>query len=624
MIHKQSAWRSNITFFVSLFLYWTLLSVLDRIAFYASNFRKVKDSSDALYAFGYGLKMDVSLSAYLLIIPIFFFLFQSLILKKAVSKWVLRLYCFFPTLLFAAITISNLPLYEAWGEKISRRAITLGIDTMGGVSSSVDIGMLAQAAFVLVIYFTCAHFFYHLVVVRFAKYRSQPIGTVLLSFLIAAVVSFTFIRGGYGRATLNPSSVYFSDSNVANHVAVNTYWAFLKDMTKSAKKNPYQYMDDADAKALLTGVLPSPSDSVLQVLNTKRPNVVLVILEGVVAQVFENLGGEKNVTPQMKKLMDGGISFQRAYAAADRSDKGMIAVMSGFPAQGPESIISYIPKHEKLAGIGQVFDSLGYSTSFYHGGESEFYNFKSYMYTHGINRVVDNQNFPLGVRRNSWGVYDHVIANRLLQDVEKDKKPFFSVFYTLVNHEPFHLDTEYKFGNDTKANAYRSTCFYTDSMLYNFVEKAKQQSWYDETVFIVVPDHGHMYPTEKYGMDMPERFHVPLFMFGGAIKPEYRGMKVNDVVSQTDVVATLASFVGDKSNRFKYSTNLFDTKRKHIAFYNSNSTYGVVTNDAAVGFDLQGRKVSYTAPGTTEEQKEHLLPIAKAYYQTVFKDFLKY
>ena len=624
MMKNGFHWRSNISFFVALFLYWLLLCFLDRLVFFASIFHKISEREDVFFAFLYGMKMDFSLSSYLLIIPLLFYGIQFGIFRRPVSRWWLRLYCFFPTVLFAAITITNLPLYEAWGEKISRRAITLGLDTVGGVSSSVDMGMLVQAAFVLIIYFTCAHFFYHLLVVKYAKFSKQTPGSTSLLFFLCAFVLFTLMRGGYGRATLNPSSVYFSDNNASNHMAVNTYWAFLKDMTKSSKKNPYQFMDEQEASQLLKSVLPHPTDSIEQVLHTDRPNVVLVILEGLVAQVFEDLGGEKDVTPHMKQLMDEGISFRRAYSAADRSDKGMIAVLSGFPAQGPESIIKYIPKHEKLSSIGQVFDSLDYATSFYHGGQSEFYNFKSYMFTHGIERVVDNNDFPLHVRRNSWGVYDHVIANRMLQDLGKEKKPFFSIFYTLVNHEPFHLDGDYKFGNKTKANAYRSTCFYTDSMLFNFVEKAKTQDWYANTVFVVVSDHGHMYPTEKYGLDMPERFHLPLFMFGGAIKPAYQGLKVDDVVSQLDIAATLAGFVGDKSHRFKYSTNLFDKQRKHVAFYNSNSTFGIVTNTDVVGYDLQGRKVSYTNLSDKPAQRDSLLHISKAYYQTVFKDFLNY
>lgn len=621
----KSVAKSNFAFFTVYFLYWILLCWFDRTVFLIKNWERFEGFTDAFYAYFFGLRLDLSLASYLLIIPFLFFIIQNSFYKRAVSPWLLRVYTFVPTLLFGLITIVNLPLYEAWGEKISKRAILLGAGTVGGVSSSIDVGMLMQAAIVIILYFTLAHFFYHWFVVKVARYQQQTILTTASYFLIGTVVLFAFIRGGFGRATLNPSAVYYSDNNSSNHLAVNTYWAFVKDMTKSSKQNPYQFMEQQVADQVTATVLPNPQDSIAGILKIDKPNIVLIILEGMVGQVFEDLGGEKGVTDNMKRIMGEGINFTRAYSAADRSDKGMIGVMSGFPSQGTESIIQYIPKHEKLFSISNIYDSLGYSTSFYHGGQSEFYNFKSFMYSHGIQRVVDTYNFPLDIKRNSWGVYDHVIADRMLHDFNKETQPFFSVFFTLVNHEPYTLNEAYHFGNSTKGDAYRSTAYYTDTMFNNFIDKAKKENWYNNTVFIVVSDHGNIYPTEKFGLENPNRYHVPLFIFGGALKEEYRGKVIDDVVSQLDIASTLWSFVSKEQSPFKYSTNLFAKNRQHIAFFNSNNTFGIVTNKQTVSFDMQGQKIAYIEDNEQSKQSiDSLLHISKAYYQSVFKDFLAY
>lgn len=622
---QQPAWRPSLSFLIAFFSYWLLLSLIDRMAFAASVWERVDEKIDVFYACIYGLPLDVSLASYLMVLPSLFFIAQQFFVKKPVSRWWLRIYVMLITFFFAAVSAANLPLYEAWGEKISKRAIVLGLDTVGGVTSSIDLDVLWQAALFFTIYFTSAHYFYHLVVVRYAVFKQVGRRSLLFLSICHVLLLFSFIRGGYGQATINQSSVYFSDDNTANHVAVNTYWSFVKDLTKSAKKSPYQFMNDEEASALAQANLTASAGAVMPVLNNDRPNVILVILEGMVAQIFEELGGEKDVTPHMKTLMDEGVCFRQAYAAADRSDKGMVAVMSGFPAQGPESIIKYIPKHEKLPAIGQVFDSLGYSTSFYHGGQSEFYNFKSYMFTHGIERVVDNDDFPLDAQRNSWGVYDHIVAQRMLHDLSADKKPFFSVFYTLVNHEPFHLEPKYKFGNKGKSNAYRSTSFYTDSMLFNFIEDAKKQDWYKNTIVVVTSDHGHIYPLGKYGLERPERYHIPLFMFGGALKKEFLGKKIDDVVSQIDVSATLAGFVGLQDRRFYYAQNLFATDRTAIAFYNSNSTFGAVSGNDAVCYDMLKRNVGYSTFNKDQAAAQaNLLLQAKGFYQDVFLRFLGY
>lgn len=624
-MQKRLFRSSSVFFFLALFCYWLFLSLLDRAAFTFAFQHKIDETKEIGYAFLYALKLDLSLAAYLTALPFLFFILQQLWVRRPVSPWVLRAYIFFLTLFFAVITMVNIPLYEAWGEKVSKRALILGLDTIGGVSSSVDIGMVGQALLILILFFTGAHYFYHLVVLPRAKFIQQPYKVIIPLFLLGSVVLFSLIRGGYGRATLNQSSVYFSDDNVANHLAVNTYWSFLKDLTKNTKKNPYQFMDDREAALLSQSARNKETDCKERILTTDRPNVILVLLEGMVAQVFEDLGGEGNVTPAMKKMMDEGVSFRRAYAAADRSDKGIIAVLSGFPAQGPESIIKYIPKHEKLHSVGQVFDTLGYENSFYHGGQSMFYNIKSYMFAHGIKRVVDNADFPITAERSSWGVYDHLVADRMLADLKEGKKPFFSIFYTLVNHEPFQLTSGYHFGNDTKANAYRSTAYYTDTMLNSFVEKVKKEDWFENTVFIVTSDHGHVYPVEKYGLERPERYHIPLFIFGGALKKEWRGKKIDDVVSQLDIASTLAHFVGESSTQFKYSQDLFSKERQHVAFYNANGNFGVVNNQGAVSYDMLRRGLGYSTFNADKVvQRDSLLEVAKGYYQTVFNDFLSY
>lgn len=622
---KKSIWGSNFAFFTIYFLYWIVLCFFDRTVFLIKNWNKINEVKDIFYAYVFGMRLDMSLACYLLVLPFLFFIIQHLFIKKAVSPWILRIYTLIPTFIFAFITIVNLPLYEAWGEKISKRAILLGAGTVGGVSSSVDFGMIFNAIIVVVVFFTIAHFFYHWFVVKVSVYRKQSIQSTLVCLVLGAVVLFTFLRGGYGRATLNPSAVYFSDNNPSNHLAVNTYWAFTKDMLKSSKKSPYQFLKDTEAELLTSKVLANSNDTIPSILNVENPNVVLVILEGMVAQVFEDLGGEKGITDNMKMMMADGVSFRKAYSAADRSDKGMIGIMSGFPSQGTESIIQYIPKHEKLASISQIYDSLGYKTSFYHGGQSEFYNFKSFMYSHGVKRVVDTYNFPLDVMRNSWGVYDHVITTQMLTDFRQEDKPFFSVFYTLVNHEPYTLKEGYKFGNKTKSDAYRSTSYYTDTMFNSFIEQSKKEDWYKNTVFVVVSDHGSIYPNEKHGLEDPNRYHIPLFIFGGALKEEYRGKVIDDVVSQLDVASTLWGFVSKDKSPFKYSTNLFAKDRQNIAFFNSNNTFGVITNNQAVSFDMQGHKIAFVQnKKESVESVSDLINLSKAYYQTVFKDFLSY
>lgn len=627
-MNKKSSFLSVLLFFISLLGYWLLLSLVDRTLFLFSISSHLEQSffTSFIDTFQAGYKLDFSLASYLMAIPFLFYIFQQLLIKKPVSPWWLRAYVMVPTFLFAGITLVNIPLYASWNEKISKRAIQMALQTPEGLVASIEWKLIFTIVAILVVYFTLAHYFYHWVVVRYAKFSKLSLQQTGITFLLGAAVIFTLIRGGYGRANLNPSVAYYSENSALNHAAVNTYWALLKDLSKSQQASPYAFSSLQQAEDILqaSGVL-FQSDSIPSVLNVKRPNIVLVLLEGVVGQVFEDLGGEKGITPKMSKLMHQGVLFSRAYSTADRSDKGMIGTLSGFPAQGPESIIKHISKHEHLPAITQLFDSLGYSTSFYHGGQSEFYNFKSFMKAHGIQRIVDNSSFGLSASRVSWGVYDHLVAAKMIEDLQDTQTPFFSMFYTLVNHEPFDLQGEHKFGNDTKANGYRSTVYYTDSVVNDLVEQAKKQDWYDNTLFVVLSDHGHHLPTDIYDLSRPERYHIPLFMFGEVLKDEYKGKVIDQPVSQTDLVTTLWNMVSEKKSPFSYSVDLFQRNRAGMSFINSNNTIGVVTANQAVSYDIQGQKVSYIQDQkASRDSIDYLLQLSKAYYQTVYQKFLNY
>src|SRR5690606_33808669 len=123
-------------------------------------------------------------------------------------------------------------------------------------------------------------------------------------------------------------------------------------------------------------------------------------------------------------------------------------------------------------------------TSFFHGGESKFYNFKPYMLSHDIQKVVDKNNFSIKENTSKWGVFDHLTFQKQIGFLNKSPEPFFSILLTLNNHEPFDLPTPPRFGSKSLPNLFRSTAFYTDSVLYDYLNKAKQTAWYKNTLFV--------------------------------------------------------------------------------------------------------------------------------------------
>jgi len=620
--------KRELKLFAAYFFYWILLSFLDRFFFIFSFFEKIgpRPFEVILNAYWHGLKLDVSTACYLSVLPFLLFYLQKLVPGLVFTRIWRTLYTASITLIFGLTSIININIYREWGDKISKRAIDAFLISPSGAVASAESTPVLVPLLILLSFFIVATLYYRFVTSRIRVHSPYSSKADLLLFVMLSIVLFTGIRGGYGRAALNPSVAYYSENTFQNHAAVNTQWALLRDYFKSKNsKNPYQFFDKTKADTLLKEAFDAQADSAISILNTDRPNVVLIILESFVGDLIASMGGEKGITPNFEKLIQEGVFFDRIYAASDRSDKGMVGICSAFPAQGPESIIKSIEKHEELPAFGQQLDSLGYEGSFYHGGASEFYNFKSYMLTHGVGKIVDIAAFPLDQRKASWGVYDHLVFERMLQDFDAEKKPFFSTMFTIINHEPFELIGKYQFGNNSNANKFRSTAFYTDSVLYDFIEKAQKKSWYDNTLFIVVADHGHRLPAEKWDLYHPNRFHIPLLFFGNVIKPEYRGKTFHNIGNQTDLVKTLFTQMNIDSSPYPWSRDLLNPSTPAMAFYNSKDMFGIITPFQTISFDNVGKIINYRAnTNMGKEENEHLLDIAKAYYQEVFRQYLTY
>nr|WP_304608437.1 LTA synthase family protein [Pontibacter anaerobius] len=360
----------------------------------------------------------------------------------------------------------------------------------------------------------------------------------------------------------------------------------------------------------------APTDSTEQLLCVQRPNVLFIILESYTAKFVESLGGEKGITPNLDKLAAEGISFTNIYAAGDRSEKGMVALLSGYPVQTTTSIIKYPHKSEKLPQLSEVFEQQGYSTSYYYGGELEFANIKSYLRNGGYDKLVDKYDFDPSTYNSKWGAHDHVLFEKVQQELKQEKQPFFSTVYTLSSHEPFEIPIPAKFaGNDEEAQ-FRNSVFYTDWALGKFIEEAKKQDWWQNTLVVLAADHGHRLPGNDPN-HAPGKYKIPFILTGGALEKE--GIVIEGIGSQTDIAATLLAQLNLPHQAFKWSRNLMAPNPSPFAFYVFNDGFGFVTSAGALAFDNVAQKPILREERITEEQ----LQTGKAYMQTSFEDFVK-
>ena len=439
----------------------------------------------------------------------------------------------------------------------------------------------------------------------------------LVALLFGAVMLLP-IRGGVDVATMNVSRVAFSANAFANHIAVNATWNFMRELLEL----PYAFthydpfLPSAEADRRYRRMMQETEDFP-RLLRCKRPNVLVLLMESQSAK-FSALLGQDSCTPHLDSVARSGVLFSRMYAASTRSDKGVVAVLAGYPAQGKKSIIKFPRKLERLSFFPRVLDSAGYrSTAFYYGGNADFMNFRTCAYLAGLGRVVEQRDFPRELRGQKWGVHDEFVYPRLLAECDTAQQPFCKMYFTLSNHEPFDLPSGAADLSLPEEQRMRRTARYADSCLNRFLLAARERPWWDSTLVVILADHGHRHPGNSSNED-PLRYHIPMVWTGGALRTGLDTV-ISTVTSQTDVAALILSQLGLPHTRFPFSRNTLAMPAKETgALVVYNHGYGWLTDSCGYIYDFDAQRILWRK----EETPDSVVRDGEAFFQKHHEDYV--
>lgn len=613
----------SLIFFVRFFAFWLLFFLIDRLVFLFVFHQKLKEISfsDRALTLYHGLRLDISMTAYLCVIPLLIFIYWLLSKKPTVSLTWLLFYDKTFIVIFSFLAVINFNIYREWGSKVNERAFGFLIDTPNEALASSASSPILLSIIVFITLVVISFYLHSKILKTKIELKKAPIWLKTVIVILLIGVNFIAIRGGFGVAPNNQSMAYFSKYQILNHAAVNTEWNLLSSILASKKtnKNPYLYLSATTAAKNVENLYQTKKDTTISILTTKTPNVVIFILESFTANLTKTLGNEDGISPNFDSLINKGFLFSKIYAAGNRTDKGLIGSLTGFPTLGIGSMVKWPEKMQKIPAISQKFEQNNYQTSFFYGGESEFDNYKAFILSHGYQKLIDKNSFEKKDMNSKWGAYDDLVFTKQLQTMNKTQQPFFSTILSLTNHEPFELPTAYKFGKSDLVKRFKSTAYYTDSCINVYLTKAKKQPWYQNTLFIFVADHGHLYPKNNYDVFRPERYHIPLLFYGDVIKKEYRGKKSDKIGSQQDLATTLLAQLNISAKEFTWSKNMLNPYAKGFAFFSWDNGFGFINATQSVTFDNVGKTILYqTNPNTNSN-----LNFGKSYLQTAYQQFIK-
>lgn len=598
--------------YISLYFFTVLLIfILQKPLFmlYNGSIEKGFGFADYMQVMVHGASLDAATAGYLTAFP-FLLVLISIWFRRFPLKKILYGYYILAAALISIIFVVDMALYTFWGFKLDA-SVFLYIDSPKEALASVSVGFILLR--VLAILLLIALNSWVLLIITpsvLTATRKRIAGTA--GMLLLGGVLFIIIRGGVTESTSNIGQVYFSNEPFLNHSAVNPDFSLLSSMGKSQDfASEFNFFDEEKRAALFDGLYPTTDgDSIIQVLNTKRPNILIILMEGFGGAFVEPLGGLPDVTPHFNRLSKEGVFFTNCYANSFRTDRGTVCTFSGYLGLPTASVMKIPAKSRTLPAIAEGLSKAGYKTDFLYGGDINFTNMKSYLLSTGYQRLTANTDFSLAEQTsNAWGVNDDITFEYLYNQLRnrKEEGPWHTAFLTLSSHEPFEVP--YHRLEDKIPNAFA----YTDECLGKFVDRLKQTPAWKDLLVICLPDHGFYYPREGSNA-MPRFYHIPLLWLGGAVK---QPMQVDKIMNQTDLAATLLGQLGLEHTAFTFSRNVLGSDYKYpFAFYSFNNGFSFRDSTGVTVFDNNSGSILFDEP----EADESRLDKGKAILQTVYDD----
>ena len=606
------------------FVFWLIVFFVSRAIFLIYYNQSITNDNislqEVLLCFWYALPLDISTAGYLLLFP---FLISVVNLFSG-FKWINTLnlvYTVVLLLVYLLISTAELGIYDEWKTKLHFKALKY-LSNPDEIYNSTVTGTFFLLIGLLIIQYVLFVFFYVKYIHNKKVYTVKKVYPNVIFFFAGSALLFIAIRGGFMAIPINQSQSFYSKHNILNLAAVNSGYNLLISTVENynvSTENPFEVMDTEKAKKIVNRLYRVEKDTTIRILTTQRPNIVLILLESWSADVIEAITGEKGITPRFNKLVNDGILFTEAYVTGNRSEQAMVSIFGGFPATPVVSLSHNLNKISKLPSLIKILNGEGYFTSFYFGGQLIYGGIRSYLLVNDFDLIIEQKDFDKNLPQGKLGYHDEYTFDRMLTGLGTTPEPFFSVIFTLSSHSPYDQPKSGIIHFADLENDYLNSVYYTDRCLGDFMDRAKQQDWYDNTLFIIVADHSHT--THKdWSVLLKEYRRIPLLFYGNVIKEEFRGTRIGRIVSQNDLPVSILKQMNLDADKFPWSRNMFNPTIRQFAFFEATDGVGWIT--PAGHYTYYRRNNKYYQMEIPESMKDSVITDGKAYLQVLFQEYM--
>lgn len=600
----------------SFFLIGLSITTISRILLFFVFKERVVENPNYGQLFLIGLRFDLILMCYIAFLPtVLISLLPDSVLKH--FKKFFNIYFIFFLFLFLLMELSTLDFINQYDTRPNRLFLDYLIypkEVVGTLLKSYLPSLIITTILLgIALFFAFKH----------GKKIFYPFdSTYKTKLLLFPVVAFFLFFGARGSLTskrpINASNAIFCSDQMTNSLGLNSFYtvAFAAySMKNEGDVKKYGKMDELEAYSRVkkymdvTEFIPGEVPFLhLQKPDAPQPkyNVVIFLQESLGAEYVGCLKGLP-LTPELDKLSKEGLLFTNLYCTGTRSVRGIEQVTAGFLPNPSESIVKLGGSQQGFFTLADAFGRQNYDTSFIYGGMANFDNMASFFNGNGFKNIIDETDFDSDGKKyamkGTWGYSDEdlaVKANEYYKNL--GNKPFFSLMFSTSNHEPFEFPEGRIQLYEQPKNSVHNAMKYADFSIGKFFELAKKESYYKNTIFVVIADHN----TRTYGKNLVpvNKFHIPALIIAPNVE---KGITYDNLASQMDIPSTVLALSGITTKSPMPGRNLLKlpkgTKGRTIMLF--HETYAFRVEDDVVILNPNTKPLQFKVKSDTE-----LIPVA--------------
>jgi phosphoglycerol transferase MdoB-like AlkP superfamily enzyme len=589
--------KTYLTVIVIFFIFRLILflSQLQRIDSFQSDFYNI------LVAFIIGIKFDVVISGYILLLP--FIIISILFILNKYYAWVYNVLFYWVFILFTlafAVCAADIPYFNQFFSRFSVGAFQW-IDSPAFMFKMI---FEEPRYFIIILPLIVFLFFFYKLLRRIMKFSPEQSGSIHFSLKI--IVSILFlglifigIRGRLQeKSPIKVGTAFFCDNAFLNQLGLNPVFTLMRSYfdSKDERNKTVALMDDSHAIENVRkylGISQPVSDYPIarQILpdsaGEHRYNVILVIMESMSAAKMERHGNQKHLTPFLDSLSHNSYYFENIYTAGIHTFNGVFSTLFSFPAIYRQNAMKESTMF-RYNGIGYTLKKNGYSTTYFTTHDGQFDNIEGFLRANDFENIITLADYPSKEAKTTLGVPDDYMfrfSMPFIDKLHKENKPFFVAFMTASDHGPYYLPDYFKPENQ---NIKDQMVEYADWSLRQLVSLASDKEWFNNTIFVFVADHGA--PINAV-YDIPlDYHHSPLIIYAPGILKDARTFDC--IGGQIDVFPTIMGILNQPYINNTLGIDLLSETRPYI-YFNHEDKFGVIDQDYLLILKQDGEKALY-------------------------------